>query len=65
MEYQLNIKLDSAAFGDDPELELYRVLQQAAKRILDRGVERGQREWRLLDSNGNAVGFDKIAEVRQ
>jgi hypothetical protein len=60
-EYQLHL---SVADSDDPALELYRLLQQAAKRalMLDMGAERS-REWYDLVRNdrGDIVGTESIA----
>lgn len=59
-EYQLHL---SVADSDDPALELYRLLQQAAKRalMLDGGAH--SREWYDLVRNdsGDIVGTESIA----
>jgi hypothetical protein len=60
-EYQLHL---SVTDSDDPALELYRLLQQAAQRVLtlDVGAERA-REWYDLVRNdsGDIVGTESIA----
>jgi hypothetical protein len=59
-EYQLHL---SVADSDDPALELYRLLQQAAKRVLmlDVGADRS-REWYDLvrNDNGDFVGSESF-----
>jgi hypothetical protein len=61
-EYQLHL---SVADSDDPALELYRLLQQAAKRVLDCDLGERVTDWKkVFDTNGNAVGRDRIAGAR-
>jgi hypothetical protein len=58
-EYQLHL---SVADSDDPALELYRLLQQAAKRVLMlEGAH--SREWYDLVRNdsGDIVGTESLA----
>ncbi len=51
MKLRLTIEAASAAFDDGAELEMARILRQAAKRIED-----GALDGRLSDYNGNRVG---------
>jgi hypothetical protein len=51
MKVVINIKTDNAAFEDDPEAEVKRILIQA---VMDTAT--GNREGNLRDSNGNKVG---------
>lgn len=54
MTVYIEIKCDNEAFGDNPEIEIARILNKLAKNI-----EFGVREHNLIDSNGNVVGhFD-------
>lgn len=57
MKFVLEIDTDNAAFADDVNCEVSRILRQAAE-----GVELGQVPFsgerkRLRDINGNTVGF--------
>jgi hypothetical protein len=54
VEFTLNIDCDNAAFGDEPENEIIRLLNEVAER-LGRGFYSGK----VRDVNGNTVGdFD-------
>lgn len=58
MEFTLNIDCDNAAFGEEPEDEVVRLLHVAAMKI-----EGGYREGKLVDLNGNTVGdFELVAD---
>ena len=46
-----NIATDNEAFGDEPEVEVARILRQIASRI-----EQGETDGRTRDSDGNMVG---------
>lgn len=51
---KVEIKTDNAAFSDNSNAELARILRELAKRI-----ENGEQHGRLRDLNGNKVGqFD-------
>ena len=56
MTFSLTIKCDNAAFGEDPEGEVIRILQ---KLVAD--VQRGNGEGRVFDINGNSVGEWRLA----
>ena len=49
--FYLNIATDNEAFGDEPEVEVARILRQIASRI-----ERGETDGHTRDSDGNMVG---------
>lgn len=49
--FKLTIKTDNAAFADDPEAELARILADVAERVAD-----GEMSGKLRDANGNTVG---------
>lgn len=51
MKVVINIKTDNAAFENDPEGEVKRILIQAV-----RDTVTGNRDGNLRDSNGNKVG---------
>jgi hypothetical protein len=49
----IDMKLDNAAFDEDPAPEIVRILRQLADRIESRGIDD---EILLRDINGNRVG---------
>lgn len=51
----LKVKTDNAAFEQDRDAELARILEVAARKI-----EHGNTEGKLYDINGNVVGSFKI-----
>lgn len=50
-EFSLNIDCDNAAFGEDPEDEVIRILGDVVERL-----RRGFRDGKVMDVNGNTVG---------
>ncbi|MDP2659979.1 MAG: hypothetical protein Q8R28_04555 [Dehalococcoidia bacterium] len=50
--YHVTIRLGNAAFGDDADREVSRILRELADDVLERGVS----EIKLFDVNGNEVG---------
>ena len=54
MNATIKVKMDNAAFGDDPTAELARILRALAGRI-DEGVNLDE-DYSLRDVNGNRVG---------
>jgi len=57
MQAKITVKMDNAAFTDDPGAELARILRDLAKHI-----ENGDTGRRLMDGNGNRVGEFTITE---
>ncbi len=49
---KIEVEPNNAAFADDPEGELARILRDIAKRI-----ENGESQGTVRDLNGNAVGW--------
>lgn len=61
MKYHVEIECDNAAFEDDRDAEIARILRDLAKH-----VERGDGdERRLHDSNGNWVGYGAFYKSRR
>lgn len=66
MKLIITINVDNAAFGDDGEsreAEVNRILdhnKHCFGRVLEVGIDR---EFNLLDSNGNWVGFARTEET--
>lgn len=56
MKAKIEIKMDNAAFGDDPNAELARILRELAEQ-----AENGLRIRTLFDINGNRVGRFEIS----
>ena len=50
--FKLEIKTVNAAFGDNPELEISRILSELSELI----IEVQQEKYTLVDYNGNTVG---------
>ena len=50
--FQLEINTDNAAFGDSPELELSRILEELSNEV----AEDQRDEYIIRDENGNTVG---------
>lgn len=59
MKFKLEFDCDNAAFGDYPEDEIVRILKVTARKIEENGI--GSR-LRILDLNGNSVGFATYEE---
>lgn len=55
--FALHIHTDNAAFEDDAGTEIARILREAAT-----AIERGTRQQRLHDLNGNTVGRFRFKE---
>lgn len=55
MHYVIRIAMDNEAFGDDPALELNRILLDLTERTSD-GLWSGK----LFDVNGNTVGTAQV-----
>jgi hypothetical protein len=51
-KFKLEIKMDNAAFGDSPELELSRILSELSFDV----AEDQREEYNIRDENGNTVG---------
>jgi hypothetical protein len=51
-KFKLEIKMDNAAFGDSPELELSRILSELSFDV----AEDQREEYNISDENGNTVG---------
>lgn len=61
MNIQITINCDNAAFGDTPEVEINRILQNLAEDVRFGNLE----DQKLMDSNGNCVGhFELIEEAK-
>lgn len=54
----IEINTDNDAFGDNPKIEIARILRLHAKKIEDWGIE----DRPILDRNGNKVGSLKYFE---
>ena len=52
MKFTLEIESENAAFSESPEIETARLLRQTADRL-----ETGDEYGKLMDYNGNGVGF--------
>lgn len=57
MRFTMEIDCDNAAFADRPELEVARILADAADRLL-----KGRLAGPCMDANGNRVGSWRLAE---
>ena len=57
MEANISVKMDNAAFSDDPNYELGRILKEVGEKLM-----RGRTQERLYDYNGNFVGTLEITE---
>ena len=59
MEANISVKMDNAAFVEDPNpnYELGRILKELGERLM-----RGRTQERLYDYNGNFVGTLEITE---
>jgi hypothetical protein len=54
MDFAIKINCDNAAFGDEPELEIIRILDRIKQKLTDGHTYGG-----IMDINGNSVGsFD-------
>lgn len=61
MKFHVTMNCDNAAFGDNPNQEVARLLMELAQRVahgdLDIGSAFGRTQYRsLFDANGNNVG---------
>ena len=55
--FRITMKTENAAFEDDRNMELARILRQIAERL-----ENGEDAGRVLDINGNKVGSFEMEE---
>lgn len=59
----VEIKLENAAFDEDPSFEVSRILSDLAKRIRKDGMDQlVDRDITVMDVNGNSVGRCGIEE---
>ncbi len=56
MEFIIKIQCDNAAFTNDPELEIARILRTAARHLETDGLKALDNA-ALMDANGNKVGI--------
>lgn len=56
MKLKLELEMDNAAFDDDPDAEVWDILRKASEKVLHHGIP-VDAKYRLMDSNGNTVGF--------
>lgn len=61
MDCMITVRMDNAAFADNPGGELVRILRKLAGKLEDKG-EVHEEGWSLRDINGNAVGEITFAE---
>jgi hypothetical protein len=61
MELQININLDNAAFGDNPQDEVKRILTRYCNSIV-MNADNLNDKYSFIDFNGNQVGEAKIIE---
>ena len=61
MKITIRINCENAAFGDDPGIEIARILRERAAYFR---AGKAQYSTELLDSNGNACGVIKITGKR-
>jgi len=61
MFYKIEINLDNAAFGDEPEAEVCRILEGLVEGIKESGHLCGV-PIPLRDFNGNVVGWAKVTK---
>lgn len=59
MRFLLEVKMDNAAFDEEPQWELARILRGVADDVTDRG----RFDMALYDINGNAVGRARMLEA--
>ena len=59
MKFVINIECDNAAFAEDPEYEVSRILREVAKQVEDGFVT-----IYLRDTNGNPVGMAEFTEIK-
>lgn len=57
------IKCGNAAFEEAPGVEVSRILEELADRLVQEGVELNDIAGLLRDINGNAVGEVKVFEI--
>lgn len=55
MQINIQFRTDNAAFDEEPEIEVGRILEELAKMLRHDGVDRGS-GIPLFDLNGNRVG---------
>ena len=56
MKFSLTVLMDNAAFADDPDAEIARILKETSVHVLA-GTQNGN----CRDANGNTVGVFKIS----
>ena len=59
MKFVMSIVCDNPAFADNPEIELARILRDAAKKLSEQAAFAQQ----LYDINGNKVGKTSFVEA--
>jgi hypothetical protein len=62
METTIKIKMDNAAFDDDPSVEVARILRDLAKKIDGHPHFSPGFDCAILDQNGNEVGYCQVKE---
>lgn len=62
MRIAITIDTDNAAFEDNPDYEIGRILRKLAGQIEHNGGTVAGDSWALLDSNGNKVGKCEASE---
>lgn len=61
MKFTLNLDCGNAAFADDPQYEIARILRKVAEDLIDGGLQNLDK---LRDINGNIVGQAGITDDR-
>lgn len=59
MEYNISISVDNAAFGEEPETEVARILRGLAESLVTSGIPGELPSRKLYDINGNICGYTK------
>lgn len=60
MRFEVRIDCNNAAFGDDPRLEVMRLLEELTSKV---GRHNGYDKWQsLMDGNGNVVGYWRFGD---
>jgi hypothetical protein len=54
---------DNDAMAENPQLEVSRILRKMADRVENEGVENAFENRRLMDINGNQVGFCEVTDT--
>lgn len=55
---RITINMDNDAFGEDPEVEVKRILEDLNQKFAHYGMQ----DWVLRDINGNSVGAAKVVK---